>query len=158
LGPDPSRQNGHQTNRWRRPARCARGIAMITITIAAKVSHMPPGYPGLTASNLAPERPLGHLLRRRYAASRNGEHTTKTERRDMPWEEIKPRNFPALDKDLDGISKQTMEDHFKLYEGYIKKTTSAARSSTSSSTRRSRATRSTRICARSRSTTRSRCS
>lgn len=40
----------------------------------------------------------------------------------MPWDEIKPRRFPALDKDLDGISRQTMEDHYKLYEGYVKKT------------------------------------
>jgi Fe-Mn family superoxide dismutase len=40
----------------------------------------------------------------------------------MPWNEIKPRKFAAFDKDLDGISKQTMEDHYKLYEGYIKKT------------------------------------
>jgi superoxide dismutase, Fe-Mn family len=40
----------------------------------------------------------------------------------MPWDEIEPRKFPAFDKDLDGISKQTMEDHYKLYEGYVKKT------------------------------------
>jgi Fe-Mn family superoxide dismutase len=40
----------------------------------------------------------------------------------MPWDEIKPRKFPSLDKELDGISKQTMEDHYKLYEGYVKKT------------------------------------
>jgi Fe-Mn family superoxide dismutase len=39
----------------------------------------------------------------------------------MPWDEISPRDFPAFDKELDGISKQTMEDHYKLYEGYIKK-------------------------------------
>jgi superoxide dismutase, Fe-Mn family len=39
----------------------------------------------------------------------------------MPWDEIKPRRFPAFDRDLDGISRQTMEDHYKLYEGYIKK-------------------------------------
>ena len=24
--------------------------------------------------------------------------------------------------DLDGISRQTMEDHYKLYQGYVKKT------------------------------------
>ena len=29
----------------------------------------------------------------------------------MPWDELKPRQFPAFDKELDGISKQTMEDH-----------------------------------------------
>ncbi len=40
----------------------------------------------------------------------------------MPWDEIKRRRFPAFDRDLDGISRQTMEDHYKLYEGYIKKT------------------------------------
>jgi Fe-Mn family superoxide dismutase len=40
----------------------------------------------------------------------------------MPWDDLKPREFPAFQKDLDGISKQTMEDHYKLYEGYIKKT------------------------------------
>ncbi|MBV8991663.1 MAG: hypothetical protein JO372_24125 [Solirubrobacterales bacterium] len=40
----------------------------------------------------------------------------------MPWDELKPRAFPAFEKDLDGISRQTMEDHYKLYEGYIKKT------------------------------------
>jgi Fe-Mn family superoxide dismutase len=40
----------------------------------------------------------------------------------MPWDEIKPRKFPAFEKDLDGISRLTMEDHYKLYEGYVKKT------------------------------------
>jgi Fe-Mn family superoxide dismutase len=40
----------------------------------------------------------------------------------MPWDEITPNQFPAFDKDLDGISKETMEDHYKLYEGYCKKT------------------------------------
>src|SRR5437588_11495641 len=40
----------------------------------------------------------------------------------MPWDEIKPRQFAAFDKELDGISRQTMEDHYKLYEGYVKKT------------------------------------
>src|SRR2546423_15446679 len=40
----------------------------------------------------------------------------------MPWDEIKARQFKAFEKDLDGISKQTMEDHYKLYEGYVKKT------------------------------------
>ncbi len=39
----------------------------------------------------------------------------------MPWDEITPRQFAAFDKELDGISKQTMEDHYKLYEGYCKK-------------------------------------
>ncbi len=40
----------------------------------------------------------------------------------MPWDEIVARDFPALHKDLDGISRQTMEDHYKLYQGYVKKT------------------------------------
>jgi superoxide dismutase, Fe-Mn family len=39
----------------------------------------------------------------------------------MPWTELKPRRWPAFDKELDGISQQTMDDHFKLYEGYAKK-------------------------------------
>jgi hypothetical protein len=39
----------------------------------------------------------------------------------VPWDELKPRKFAAFDKDLDGISRQTMEDHYKLYEGYAKK-------------------------------------
>jgi Fe-Mn family superoxide dismutase len=39
----------------------------------------------------------------------------------MPWDDIQPRQFPAFDKELDGISRQTMQDHYKLYEGYIKK-------------------------------------
>ncbi|MEA2271721.1 MAG: superoxide dismutase, Fe-Mn family [Solirubrobacteraceae bacterium] len=40
----------------------------------------------------------------------------------MPWDEIKANKFPAFEKELDGISKKTMEDHYKLYEGYVKKT------------------------------------
>jgi Fe-Mn family superoxide dismutase len=40
----------------------------------------------------------------------------------MPWDELKPRDFPGIHGDLDGISKQTMEDHYKLYEGYARKT------------------------------------
>jgi superoxide dismutase, Fe-Mn family len=40
----------------------------------------------------------------------------------MPWDEVTPRKFAAFDKELDGISRQTMEDHYKLYEGYVKKT------------------------------------
>ncbi len=42
----------------------------------------------------------------------------------MPWDELKPRQFPALDKELDGISRKNIEDHYKLYEGYIKKANS----------------------------------
>jgi superoxide dismutase, Fe-Mn family len=29
--------------------------------------------------------------------------------------------FDSIGKELDGISKQTMESHYKLYEGYVKK-------------------------------------
>lgn len=29
--------------------------------------------------------------------------------------------FDSMTKELDGISKQTMESHYKLYEGYVKK-------------------------------------
>jgi Fe-Mn family superoxide dismutase len=39
----------------------------------------------------------------------------------MPWEELVAQRSPAFDKDLDGISRQTMDDHFKLFEGYAKK-------------------------------------
>jgi superoxide dismutase, Fe-Mn family len=39
----------------------------------------------------------------------------------MPWTDLKARRWPAFDKQLDGISQQTMDDHFKLYEGYAKK-------------------------------------
>ena len=39
----------------------------------------------------------------------------------MPWDQLQPRRFAAFEKDLDGISRQTMEDHYKLYEGYAKK-------------------------------------
>jgi superoxide dismutase, Fe-Mn family len=45
----------------------------------------------------------------------------------MPWDELKPRRWPAFDKELDGISKETMEDHFKLYEGYAKKSNECRR-------------------------------
>ncbi|MBA3431139.1 MAG: superoxide dismutase [Actinobacteria bacterium] len=39
----------------------------------------------------------------------------------MPWDELAPRQFPAFEKELKGISKKTMEDHQKLYAGYAKK-------------------------------------
>jgi superoxide dismutase, Fe-Mn family len=39
----------------------------------------------------------------------------------MPWDELKPRNFAAFERELDGISRQTMQEHYKLYEGYAKK-------------------------------------
>jgi superoxide dismutase len=38
----------------------------------------------------------------------------------MPWDELKPRKFAAFERDLDGISRQTMDDHYKLYQGYAK--------------------------------------
>jgi hypothetical protein len=34
----------------------------------------------------------------------------------MPWDEITPRKFKAFETELQGISRQTMEDHYKLYE------------------------------------------
>jgi Fe-Mn family superoxide dismutase len=40
----------------------------------------------------------------------------------MPWDELVPREFPAFEMYLDGISRTTMQDHYKLYEGYAKKT------------------------------------
>jgi Fe-Mn family superoxide dismutase len=46
----------------------------------------------------------------------------RTEGSGMPWSEITPRQFASMEKELDGISKQTMQDHYKLYEGYCKKT------------------------------------
>jgi superoxide dismutase, Fe-Mn family len=45
----------------------------------------------------------------------------------MPWTELKARRWPAFDKQLEGISKETMEDHFKLYEGYAKKSNECRR-------------------------------
>jgi superoxide dismutase, Fe-Mn family len=39
----------------------------------------------------------------------------------MPWDELVPRSFPAFEKELDGISRKTMQDHYKLYEGYARK-------------------------------------
>ena len=45
----------------------------------------------------------------------------------MPWDELKPRDFPALEGDLDGFSKETMHDHYKLYEGYAKKSNECRR-------------------------------
>ncbi|HWH11026.1 MAG TPA: Fe-Mn family superoxide dismutase [Solirubrobacteraceae bacterium] len=39
----------------------------------------------------------------------------------MPWNELTPRRFAAFDRELDGISRQTMDEHYKLYEGYAKK-------------------------------------
>jgi superoxide dismutase len=34
----------------------------------------------------------------------------------MPWDELKPRRWPSFDTELDGISKETMED---LYFGHL---------------------------------------
>ncbi len=45
----------------------------------------------------------------------------------MPWEEIQPRQYRAFEVELDGISKKTMDEHYKLYEGYIKKTNECRR-------------------------------
>jgi superoxide dismutase, Fe-Mn family len=76
-----------------------------------------------------PIRPLWHpagtaLSQRRPAAEPldlKGYAGQTTKEVAMPWDELKAQRFPAFDKDLDGISRQTMEDHFKLYEGYAKK-------------------------------------
>lgn len=35
----------------------------------------------------------------------------------MPWDELVPRDFPAFDKNLDGVSRQTMEDHHQALRG-----------------------------------------
>ncbi len=35
--------------------------------------------------------------------------------------QITAKQFPSFQKDLDGISKQTMEEHYKLYQGYVNK-------------------------------------
>ena len=39
----------------------------------------------------------------------------------MPWDELTARDFPAFERKLDGISRKTMDDHRKLYDGYAKK-------------------------------------
>src|SRR5918997_616363 len=33
----------------------------------------------------------------------------------MPWDELKPRQFPAFEKELDGISRKNIEDHYQIY-------------------------------------------
>src|SRR5689334_5650150 len=70
--------------------------------------------------------PLEALTPRDSGADASGtcgrEGLTRPKGASMPWDEIKPRQFPAFEKELDGISRQTMEDHYKLYEGYCKKT------------------------------------
>jgi hypothetical protein len=38
----------------------------------------------------------------------------------VPWTGLQPRRFPAFERELQGISRQTMDDHYKLYEGYAK--------------------------------------
>jgi Fe-Mn family superoxide dismutase len=35
--------------------------------------------------------------------------------------QITAKQFPSFQKDLDGISKRTMEEHYKLYQGYVNK-------------------------------------
>ena len=35
--------------------------------------------------------------------------------------QISAKQFPSFQKDLDGISKRTMEEHYKLYQGYVNK-------------------------------------
>jgi Fe-Mn family superoxide dismutase len=55
------------------------------------------------------------------------EAAPRAEESPVPWTEIEPRQFPAFEKDLEGISKQTMEDHYKLYQGYCNKTNECRR-------------------------------
>ncbi len=59
----------------------------------------------------------------------------------MPWDELTPRQFPAFEKELDGISRKNLEDHYKLYQGYIKKSNAlrARTASHSTCSRRARA-------------------
>lgn len=35
--------------------------------------------------------------------------------------QITAKQFAAFQKELDGISKRTMEEHYKLYQGYVNK-------------------------------------
>jgi hypothetical protein len=51
-------------------------------------------------------------------------------------EEITPRELKPALYELDGISRETVEAHYKLYQGYV---TSGTRSSASSPTSISRA-------------------
>ncbi len=39
----------------------------------------------------------------------------------MAAHQISAKQFPSFQKDLDGISKRTMEEHYKLYQGYVNK-------------------------------------
>lgn len=35
--------------------------------------------------------------------------------------QLTAKQFPSFQKELDGISKRTMEEHYKLYQGYVNK-------------------------------------
>src|SRR3990172_4836356 len=35
--------------------------------------------------------------------------------------QVTAKQFASFQKDLDGISKRTMEEHYKLYQGYVNK-------------------------------------
>jgi len=35
--------------------------------------------------------------------------------------QLTAKQFPSFQKELDGISKRTMEEHYKLYQGYVTK-------------------------------------
>jgi Fe-Mn family superoxide dismutase len=39
----------------------------------------------------------------------------------MPWKKIEARKFASI-RELNGISLRTMEEHYKLYQGYVNKT------------------------------------
>ena len=76
----------------------------------------------------------------------------------MPWDEMRARSLPAFDKEFDGISKQTMENHYKLYQGYVKKTNECREILKGIDYAEAEGPRSSRSCGPSPSTTRSPCS
>lgn len=39
----------------------------------------------------------------------------------MGWKELAPKTFASI-RELDGISKRTMEEHYEVYKGYVAKT------------------------------------
>src|SRR5436190_8048268 len=66
--------------------------------------------------------PLGRISPwQRYAPRR----TPRNTRRDMALaynhEEITPRELKPALLELDGISRETIEAHYKLYQGYVNK-------------------------------------
>ncbi len=39
----------------------------------------------------------------------------------MPWKKLEAKKFASI-RELNGISQKTMEEHYKLYQGYVNKT------------------------------------